>query len=139
MTIDGDEVIARRSSPFNEIVVTDDGTGMRTLHFGDEQVLQSMVKIGCPAHLELAYTRVIPSCFAYARKIERLLIVGLGGGTLPLFFHSQFPALTIDVVEIDPIVVEVAKSYCGFHEDERMRVYVEMVAISLSAPLAITM
>ncbi|HEX8311116.1 MAG TPA: fused MFS/spermidine synthase [Chthoniobacteraceae bacterium] len=124
-TIDGDEIVARRNSPFNEIVVTDDGTGMRTLHFGDDHVLQSMVKIGCPAHLELAYTRVIPSCLAYAGKIERLLVIGLGGGTLPLFFYSQFSQLTIDVVEIDPVVVDVAKNYCGFHEDARMRVHVE--------------
>jgi len=53
-----------------------------------------------------------------------MLIVGLGGGTLPRFFHSHFPEMMIDVVEIDPGVVDVAREYCGFAEDARMRVYV---------------
>lgn len=120
-----ERILLTRNSPFNSIVATDDGTGMITLHFGDDEVIQSIVKLGHPKHLELSYARVIPSCLAFTGTPQRLLIVGLGGGTLPLFFHSLFPELQIDVVEIDAVVVEVAKMQCGFFEDSRMRVLVE--------------
>jgi spermidine synthase len=98
---------------------------MLTLHFGDRNTVQSVVKVGCPAHLELAYAQIVPSCLGFVEKRERVLIVGLGGGTLPMFFHSQFPDLRIDAVEIDPAVHQIATTHCGFREDERLRVHIE--------------
>ncbi|WP_049975644.1 spermidine synthase [Chthoniobacter flavus] len=84
-----------------------------------------MVKATDPGHLELAYARVLPAALAFVQNPLRVLIVGLGGGSLPRFFHRHFPETTIDVVELDQDVVDVAKAYCGFVEDPRMRVYVE--------------
>jgi spermidine synthase len=118
-------VLVKRHSPFNLILVTEDGSGLRTLRFGHDGVRQSVVKPGDPHHLELPYISVLPNCLAFVRTLSRILIVGLGGGTLPGFFRSQFPHLEIDVVEIDPDVLDVARSYCGFSEDAQMHVYVE--------------
>ena len=42
-----------------------------------------------------------------------------------VFFPFSFPQLQIDVVELDGAVAEVAKTWFGFIEDQRMRVYVE--------------
>ena len=120
-----ERVLVARHSPFNLIVVTEDGSGLRTLRFGHDGVRQSVVKLGDPQHLELPYISVLPNCLAFVRNLSRILIVGLGGGTLPGFFRSQFPHIEIDVVEIDPDVLDVARTYCGFREDARMHVYVE--------------
>ena len=54
-----------------------------------------------------------------------MLIVGLGGGSIPGLLRKHYPRMTIDVVDIDPDVVEVAKKFFGFHEDAAMQVYVE--------------
>jgi spermidine synthase len=51
-------------------------------------------------------------------------MVGLGGGAFPRFLRWRFPHLSIDIVEIDPAVVEIAKSHFGFREDAHMRTYV---------------
>jgi spermidine synthase len=51
-----------------------------------------------------------------------ILIIGLGGGTLPRALQQVVPAATIDVVEIDPAVVRVAERYFWFRENERVRV-----------------
>src|SRR5208282_6398692 len=56
---------------------------------------------------------------------QRVLIVGLGGGSLPSLLRKHYPRMTIDVVDIDPDVVEVAKKFFGFREDAAMHVYVE--------------
>jgi len=41
-----------------------------------------------------------------------------------MFLRAHYPAATIDVAEIDPDVVDVAKKFFGFVEDERMRAHV---------------
>ena len=41
-----------------------------------------------------------------------------------MFLRKHFPKTTIDVVDIDPDVVEVAKKFFGFREDERLHAHV---------------
>jgi len=72
----------------------------------------------------LRYTRVMPVALAAVEKPKRILMVGLGGGSIPNFLHKHYPDTHIDVVDIDPVVVEVAKKYFGFREDKTLRVHV---------------
>jgi spermidine synthase len=121
----GEKLLVERSSPYNaSIVVTEDGEGLRTLSFGNG-VRQSVAKPGDPDHLELAYTRAIPAAFLLVEKPQSALVIGLGGGSIPMFLRRHFPDLSIDAVDIDPVVVELAKSHMGFREDANMRAYVE--------------
>jgi len=120
----GERLLLERKSPYNTILVTEDDRGMRILRFEKDGARQSVVKLGDPDHLELPYTRAIPVAFVFVEKPQNALVVGLGGGTIPGFLRKRFPDMRIDVVEIDPGVVEVAKSHFGFHEDERMHAYV---------------
>lgn len=53
-----------------------------------------------------------------------LLVVGLGGGSLPLFVHDHFPKSCIDAVEIDPSMLEVATQWFGFSQSSRMKVHI---------------
>lgn len=53
-----------------------------------------------------------------------LLVVGLGGGSLPLFVHDHFPKSCIDAVEIDPSMLEVATQWFGFSQSDRMKVHI---------------
>ncbi|XP_047377763.1 eEF1A lysine and N-terminal methyltransferase isoform X2 [Sciurus carolinensis] len=53
-----------------------------------------------------------------------LLVVGLGGGSLPLFVHDHFPKSRVDAVEIDPSMLEVATRWFGFAQSERMKVHI---------------
>src|SRR4051812_19408029 len=106
------------------VIVRQDPNGLRTLLFEHGGARQSVVKPGDPDHLELSYARAAMVGLAMTGKLDRMLIVGLGGGTLPMFLRLHYPKAYIDVVDISPQVVEVAKRYFGFREDERMRVQV---------------
>lgn len=53
-----------------------------------------------------------------------LLVVGLGGGSLPLFVHDHFPQSCVDAVEIDPSMLEVATQWFGFAQSSRMKVHI---------------
>jgi spermidine synthase len=56
---------------------------------------------------------------------RRILIVGLGGGTLPSALGKLLPESEIDVAEVDPAVVRVAQKYFGFTPGARTHVYEE--------------
>jgi spermidine synthase len=51
-----------------------------------------------------------------------VLIIGLGGGTIPRTLRQLLPETRIDVVEIDPAVVRVAARYFGFTAGDKTRV-----------------
>ncbi|NWY53876.1 MET13 protein, partial [Chionis minor] len=53
-----------------------------------------------------------------------VLVVGLGGGSLPLFIHDYFSQAHVAVVEIDPSMLEVATRWFGFSQGDRMQVHV---------------
>jgi len=119
-----DTVIYEKVSPHNTVIVTEDQRGMRTLLFERGGTRQSVVKPGDPDHLELAYARAALAGLALCGEPRRMLVVGLGGATLPTFLRKYYPDAVIDIVEIDPEVVDVSKRFFGFREDERMRAHV---------------
>ena len=109
---------------YGSVIVEESGSGMRTLMFERNGARQSVVKIGDPDHLELSYARTVLAGLALSGRSQRMLVLGLGGGSLPMFLHRNFPQAIIDVAEIDPAVVSVAKQYFDVNEDERLRIHV---------------
>ena len=120
-----DKILYQKQSPYSLVVVTEDDQGMRTLRFGTGGVRQSVAKVGDPDHLELPYAPVMLSGLALCPEPKRVLVVGLGGGSIPSFLHKHYPKTRIDAVEIDPVVVEVAKQFFGLNEDETLKTYVQ--------------
>uniref|UniRef100_A0A1D1YW00 Methyltransferase-like protein 13 n=1 Tax=Anthurium amnicola TaxID=1678845 RepID=A0A1D1YW00_9ARAE len=47
-------------------------------------------------------------------KLMRILCIGHGGGSLPLFLASKFQGAIIHIVEIDPVVVSASMQAMGF-------------------------
>lgn len=119
----GERVLYEKRSAYNEVIVTEDAQGLRTLRFERGGARQSIVKPGDPDYLGFAYTPVAFAGLALADNPQRMLVVGLGGGTMPMFLRKRYPEATIDAVDIDPDVIYVAKTFFGFREDERMRAY----------------
>ncbi|KAL8051814.1 hypothetical protein ABFX02_06G172800 [Erythranthe guttata] len=59
-----------------------------------------------------------------AGGLVKTVIIGLGPGILPMFMRNRLPSLKIEVVELDPVVLNVASNYFGFTEDERLKVHI---------------
>jgi spermidine synthase len=119
--------IFEKQSKFNHIWVTEnsENKAMRTLWFEVWGHQQSVVKLGDPDYIALDYVKVMPLGFTMVEEPKRVLIVGLGGGTLPMFYRKHYPKMKIDVVDLDPDVIDVAKKYFDFKEDENMKAYAE--------------
>ncbi len=75
-----------------------------------------------PDRFVLNYTRMMLGALYLQPQPRSILIVGLGGGTLPRALSQVLPAAVIDTVEIDPAVVRVAQRYFDFTPGGRVTV-----------------
>ena len=105
------------------VIVTEQGPE-RTLRFSPDGSPQSIVRVGDPRTLALPYTRSAMVALALVPQPRRILIVGLGGGAMAMFLRAHFPDAQLDGVDIDPLVVKVARQHLGLVTDEKLRAVV---------------
>ena len=58
----------------------------------------------------------------YSAQPVRVLVVGLGGGSLPNYIQATFPLSNVHVVELDPAMVRVAQDQFSFTLSDRLTV-----------------
>lgn len=83
---------------------------------------QSCMDMRAPDRIVMNYPRMMLGALLLNPEPRTVLIIGLGGGTLPRALEQLLPQARIDVVEIDPAVVRVAGRYFDFKAAERVRV-----------------
>ena len=119
------EVIHQEKSLYRNIVVKESGD-RRCLVFavkrGDRN--QTCMDVSDPNRVVFPYARMTFAGLLLNNNPGSVLVVGLGGGTIPTVLNQLYPEATIDVVEIDDAVKRVAVSYFDFRESEQMKVYV---------------
>lgn len=112
----------RKPADDSETVYISEKFGVRSLHIGSDTI-QSAMRIARPNELELSYTRSMMAFLLFNEQPQRVLMVGLGGGSLAKFVYTRMPWVAIEVVEISPRVLAVARSYFHVPEnDERFTV-----------------
>jgi spermidine synthase len=84
---------------------------------------QSCIDRKLPDHLVFEYTQMMLGALFLKPDPQNVLVIGLGGGTLPLTLERLLPRVDIDAVEVDPAVVRVAQRYFGFRADARLHVF----------------
>ncbi|HHX83468.1 MAG TPA: fused MFS/spermidine synthase [Pseudomonadaceae bacterium] len=120
----GTRIIHQERSLYTNVLVTEDST-RRCMRFtltersGQNQscrFLEDREKLAFP------YAKMVLSSLMVQDNPERILILGLGGGTLVDSYSLLFPEAEIIIVEIDRAVVEVAEEYFDFEESDRIKV-----------------
>ena len=74
--------------------------------------------------LPVTYTRYMTLALAYAREVKSVLEIGFGGGRTAWYLHKQMPEIEMLSVELDPVVVDLARKYFGIRTNEKFRVKV---------------
>ena len=74
-----------------------------------------------PDDLPLRYAQVMTIAAIYPETARKILMLGLGGGSISTYLGRFMPEVAITTVEIDPGVITAAKTYFGLRETERMR------------------
>jgi spermidine synthase len=89
--------------------VIDDGE-RRYLHF-DGRLVQSAMNLAAPNALDVRYTQKMMSFLLFQPKPRRLVLIGLGGGSLVKFCHYRLPATHLTVVENNPDVIALRDAF----------------------------
>jgi len=92
-------------SGFHRLRVTDND-GVRLLKFERNQ--QSSMHIDDPFATDMEYVGYLHITVAVVPEPKRALVIGLGGGTVVKQLWRDHPELSIETVELDPEVIEVA-------------------------------
>jgi len=70
------------------------------------------------------YTMFFPTGLLFNTNAENILFAGGGGFIGPKAFLSAFPNMKVDVVELDPVVIDAAKTYFNIHDNNpRLKIY----------------
>jgi spermidine synthase len=89
--------------------VVDDGQ-LRYLYF-NVRLMQSAMRIATPDTLELRYTQKMMAFLLFVPRPARIVLIGLGGGSLLKFCHRHLPTAQFTAVEIDPEVIALGEAF----------------------------
>lgn len=120
---DSMKLLHSERSLYREVLVYTDG-GQRCMCFTRNCRIgrQSCMDMQHPDRLQLNYTRMMLGSLYLNPHPRSILIIGLGGGSLPRALLQLLPEANIDVAEIDPAVVSVAKKFFDLPVNPRLRV-----------------
>lgn len=99
------EVFSKKSKYNKEVHVLDDGKVKRMVIGGYTQSRTLNSEGKSDGYWDL----FLEIADRYIKEPEKILMLGLGGGTAAALFLDKYPKVKVDSIEIDPVVVEAAK------------------------------
>lgn len=93
----------------------------RRLQFRQSSI-QSIMSLEDPSALVTAYTRKMMAFLLFNSNPREILMIGLGGGSLPKFCYRHLPHSRITVVEISEDVIALRDQFCVPRDDDRFQV-----------------
>jgi spermidine synthase len=101
---------------------------VRSLYLGRRMdIVHTRLDLDRPARLISPYQKCLLAGFGLlgrgGQEIRRVAMIGLGGGAITRFFHEKRPNWVFHSVEIDPVVVAVARAFFGVKDTPGYRSY----------------
>ncbi|HTN48060.1 MAG TPA: fused MFS/spermidine synthase [Burkholderiaceae bacterium] len=122
----GERLVHAEQSAYQTLIVTDSPTH-RCLRFDDANsaLNQSCQQFSEPDHLVFDYTRAMAALLLlWQPPPQRVLLIGVGGGSIPNALARARPQIEIDAVDIDAVVVQVAQRYFRLVATPQLRLHV---------------
>ncbi|MBR7783708.1 spermidine synthase [Undibacterium luofuense] len=118
---------ARRKPRFAPITLSE-SDGIRYLHFGTEWV-QGAMRVRKPDWLELEYSQQMMAWMLFQEAPARIAQLGLGSAAITKFCYRQFPEASVQAVELNPEVINVARAMFKLPQDDERLEVLEMDAM----------
>jgi predicted membrane-bound spermidine synthase len=114
--------IAHTETVYNDIFVTKEANLLKMgFQWKGWSFTQSQVNLADPDDLPMLYSRTISIATIFPQDIKRVLVIGLGAGSIPFYLNRFLPDAVIDTVEVDSGVIAASKKYFGLRETEKFR------------------
>jgi spermidine synthase len=118
----GQEVMFETTTPYHHVRVIDQ-QGFRVLSF--DGTTESRMSLRDPLSGHFEYTEFFHMPWLWNTQMTSVLMVGLGGASAQRSFQHYYPDLSIETVEIDPVVLAVTREFFYFKESPRQQVHLE--------------
>ena len=124
-TTSGETILHRETSLYRNIIVRENAN-QRCLVFSTRRSNKSQTCINLKHKKQIVfpYVRMTFAGLLVNPDPGRALMIGLGGGTISGVLMALYPDMYLDIVEIDPAVIRVAREYFNFRESPRTRTHV---------------
>ena len=106
----------------NHLVEIFDEGDTRSLYFAGN-VLQSSMSLAAPHRLVLSYTHFMMAPLLFNNSPQKVLIIGIGAGSMLRFFHRYLAQCSIDAIDNSPHVIKLAKKYFCLPEAPNIRLF----------------
>jgi spermidine synthase len=117
-----DGVLARIETEYNDIFITKNGHELSmSFQLKGWDYTQSTTNLRDPDDLSLLYAQRMVTAVAYVENPRKILMLGMGGGSISTYLGRFLPEATIDTVEIDPGVIDAGRHFFGLRASERVR------------------
>lgn len=98
----------------------------------ESTLIQSCMRRDDPDELVLDYTRTMMGALLFNAKPARVLMIGLGGGSMVKYLYRHVPEAHITAVEINQGVIDMRQDFCIPPDDERLTVLCEDGALHVA-------
>jgi spermidine synthase len=114
--------IAHIETEYNNLFIDKHGSllGLSSRYRGRPDYIESIVDLKDPDDMPVSYDQIMPLALTYAPAIKRILMIGLGAGSISTYLGRAMPGAQIDVVELDPGVIAAGRKYFGLEESDRV-------------------
>jgi len=116
------KTLMQKDTFYHRIRIEEDDEA-RYMYF--DRTLQSAMTLKDPTALRLIYSRYTSLGFTFRADAKKMLLIGLGGGSIPKKLNKEFPNMEIDAVEIDPEVIKIAKDHFNIKESKHLRLHAQ--------------
>jgi len=123
------KIVHTVDSKFGGLWVYEDN-GMRCLTFKKpseqerKRIVQSCMYLEKPNHLILGYTHIFLSSLFFNDSPRKILLLGLGGASIPKALNVLAPRAELDIVEINPALVPIVNKYFSFDENLKTHIII---------------
>jgi spermidine synthase len=119
----GDGQVAHIETEYNNLFIDKHGSllGLSSMFKGRPDYVESIVDLKDPDALPVSYNRTMAVALTYPPAAKRILMIGLGAGSISTYLGRAMPDAQIDVVELDPGVIAAGKKYFGLRENDKVR------------------
>lgn len=101
-------IVYARDTVYHRITVSDEGS-IRYLKL--DNYWQSALDRHNPRRTVFAYADYMHLPLVFIPEPRRMMLIGLGGGTIPARYVADYASVVVTVAEIDPAVVATAREY----------------------------
>jgi spermidine synthase len=117
-----DGPVAHLETEYNHLFIEKRGSllALSSTHKRHDYI-ESIVDLKDPDAMTVLYNQIMPVALAYPQETKRILMIGLGAGSISTYLGRAMPDAQIDVVELDPGVIAAGKKYFGLRETDKVR------------------